>query len=117
MRLLVPPCGYPCKSPAPAYLTPNRSLFDFTVEGATHRLPFMGLSIDDASQRCMDPHTHEPPRFLHAWERNIDNAYWNLDKRKVADAVRKAADTVGAHHRIHNTFTFFVVKLKVACAY
>ena len=56
-------------------------------------------------------HLHtNPPRFLHAWERDIDNAYWNRNKRQVADAMRKAADTIKKHRRMHNTFCFSIAK-------
>ena len=56
-------------------------------------------------------HLHaNPPHFLHAWERDIDNAYWNLDKRQVADAVRKAANTMKTHRRLRNTFCFSIAE-------
>ena len=56
-------------------------------------------------------HLHtNPPQFLYIWERDIDNAYWKINKQKVSDAVRKAADTVKMHRPIHNTFCFCVAK-------
>ena len=56
-------------------------------------------------------HIHRnPPRFLDVWERDIDNAYWNLNKKKVAHAVRKAAATVKAYRRMHSTFCFSIAK-------
>ena len=53
--------------------------------------PFWG-SPSMLGVKDMWNHIHtNPPRFLDVWERDIDNAYWNLNKKKVAHAVRRAA--------------------------
>ena len=56
-------------------------------------------------------HLHSnPPRCLDVWERDIDDAFWNVNKRKVANAVRKVAATVKSYRRMHNTFCFSIAK-------
>ena len=72
--------------------------------------PFWG-SPSMLGVKDMWNHIHaNPPLALDVWERDIDNAYWNLNKKKVADAVRKAATTVRAYRRMHNTFCFSIAK-------
>ena len=72
--------------------------------------PFWG-SPSMLGVKDMWNHLHtNPPRFMHVWERDIDNAYWNLNKKKVANAVHKAAATVKSHRRMHNTFCFSIAK-------
>ena len=72
--------------------------------------PFWG-SQSMLGVKDMWNHIHaNPPNSLDVWERDIDNAYWNLNKKKVADAVRKAATTVRAYRMVHNTFCFSIAK-------
>ena len=53
--------------------------------------------------------THAP-RVLDLWERDIDNAYWELDKGAVLEAVRQAARIVRTHRNVRGGFWFSIAK-------
>ena len=56
-------------------------------------------------------HLHRaPPRDLTYWERDIDNAYWNLDKEAVEAAVKQAALLVRKHQNMRGDFMFAIAK-------
>ena len=50
------------------------------------------------------------PKLLSLWERDIDNACWELNKTAVLDSVRKAASIVKSHRKICGGFWFSVAK-------
>ena len=51
-----------------------------------------------------------PPGGVQFWERNIDNAYWNLDKAAVQAAITRAAQLVRKHRGMRGEFLFSIAK-------
>ena len=57
------------------------------------------------------PHLQRaPPHEVAFWERDIDNAYWELNKRAVALAVTKAAALVRLHRNMRGGFHVAIAK-------
>ena len=50
------------------------------------------------------------PELLFLWERDIDNAYWELNKKRVLDAVHTAGSLVKQHRRVRGTLSFLIAK-------
>ena len=48
------------------------------------------------------------PASLGFWERDIDNAYWELDKEKILWAVKYVANEVPKFRRIRGHFHFSI---------
>ena len=47
---------------------------------------------------------------MHLWEWDIDNAYWELNKEQVLNAVQKAPDLVCEHRRTWGGLSFSIAK-------
>ena len=50
------------------------------------------------------------PKLLDLWERDIDNAYWELNKQRVLEAVRTAGASVKQRRRVRSTLSFSIAK-------
>ena len=50
------------------------------------------------------------PKVLDLWERDIDNAYWELNKKRVLEAVRTAGALVKQRRRVRGTLSFSIAK-------
>ena len=44
------------------------------------------------------------------WERDIENAYWELDEGEVLDVVCKASELVITHRHVRGSFCFSIAE-------
>ena len=50
------------------------------------------------------------PHSLSLWERDIDNAFWNLDKDKVLQGIKQACTVVKSYRKIRGDVFFSIAK-------
>ena len=62
------------------------------------------MSESAGTQHCF------PPHHTTFWERDLDNAYWNLDKLQVEAAIKHAAFLVRKHRGMRGNFFFAIAK-------